>query len=139
MRPIGRAWLVLLAAGSVLAAGCQRRPEAAAPTPRSVTVTPGPGGVQAVTVSATGQFRFDPDTVTVGVGRVRLTFRNTGSTPHNLTFRDLVAGGKPVATATLGGGGEQPLDFAVSTPGQYRFVCTIHEALGQTGVLNVRP
>jgi plastocyanin len=137
MRPIGWAWLVLLAAGSVLATGCQRGPEAAPPTP--VTVTPGPGGVQAVTVSATGQFRFDPDTITVSVGRVRLTFRNTGSTPHNLTYRDLVAGGKPVATATLPGGGEESLDFAVSTPGQYRFVCTIHEALGQTGVLNVRP
>src|SRR5215470_3147369 len=139
MRPIGRAWLVLLAAGSVLAAGCQRRPEAAPPTPSAVTVTPGPGGVQAVTVSATGQYRFVPDTVTVSVGRVRLTFRNTGSTPHNLTFRDPVAGGRPVATATLRGGGEESLDFAVSTPGQYRFVCTIHEALGQTGVLKVRP
>jgi|SRR5215470_6478612 len=139
MRSLGRAWLVLLAAGPVLAAGCQRQPEAAPPTPTSVTVTPGPGGVQAVTVSATAQFRFDPDTITVGVGRVRLTFRNTGSTPHNLTFRDLASGGKPVATATLRGGGEESLDFAVSTPGQYRFACTIHEALGQTGVLNVRP
>jgi plastocyanin len=141
MRPIGRAWLVLLAAGAVLAAGCQRRPEAAPPqpTPTSVTVTPGPDAVQAVTVSATGQYRFVPDTVTVSVGRVRLTFRNTGGTPHNLTFPTLAAGGKPVATATLRGGGEESLDFAVGTPGQYRFVCTIHEALGQTGVLNVRP
>jgi plastocyanin len=146
MRPIGPAWLVLLAAGALLAAGCQRRPVAAppAPTPSSVTVTPGPDGVQAVTVqagtrSAAGQYRFVPDTLTVSVGRVRLTFRNTGSTPHNLTFRDPVSGRQPVATATLRGGGEQQLDFAVSVPGRYRFVCTIHEALGQTGVLNVRP
>jgi plastocyanin len=140
MRPIGRTGLaVLLAAGCALAAGCQRRPQAAPPPPAtSVTLTPGADGVQAVTVTPTGRYRFVPDTITASVGRIRLTFRNTDSTPHNLTFGDLVDGGKRVAAATLRGGGAQTLDFAVSTPGHYRFVCTIHEALGQTGVLNVR-
>lgn len=139
MRRIARAGLILLVAGSALAAGCQRRQQAV-PPPQSVTVTPGADGVQAVTVSeaGAGQFRFVPSTVTAGVGRIRITFRNTGNTPHNLTFADLVEAGKRVAVATIRGGAEESVDFTVSTPGQYRFVCTIHEALGQTGTLNVR-
>ncbi len=140
MRRIARAGLIVLAAGCALAAGCQRRPEAAPPAAASITVTPGPDGVQVVEVSEAGpgQFRFVPDTITVGVGRIRLTFRNTGNTPHNLTFSNLVYSGKRVAVPTIRGGAEESIDFAVSTPGQYRFVCTIHQALGQTGTLNVR-
>jgi plastocyanin len=139
MRRIARAGLILLVAGSAFAAGCQRR-EQAAPPPRSVTATPGADGVQAVTVAeaGAGQFRFVPDTVTAGVGRIRITFRNTGNTPHNLTFADLLDAGKRVAVPTLRGGAEGSIEFSVGTPGQYRFVCTIHEALGQTGTLNVR-
>ena len=139
MRRIGRAGLIVLAAGCTLGAGCQRRTEGPPPA-TAVTVTPGVGGVQEVTVSEAGpgQYRFLPDTITVRPGRVRLTFRNTGNTPHNLTFSDLTAAGRRVASATLHGGGQQTLDFTVTTPGQYRFVCTIHQALGQTGVLSVR-
>src|SRR5712691_5507463 len=141
MRRIARTGLILVAAGSALTAGCQRRHETAPPPPpMSVTVTPGGDGVQAVTVSEAGpgQYRFVPDTITAGVGRIRITFRNTGNTPHNLTFSDLVDAGKRVAVPTLRGGAEESIDFTVGTPGQYRFVCTIHEALGQTGTLNVR-
>jgi plastocyanin len=139
MRRIARAGLILLVAGSALAAGCQRRQQAT-PPPRSVTAVPGADGVQAVTISdaGAGQFRFVPDTVAAGPGRIRITFRNTGSTPHNLTFADLVDAGKRVALPTIRGGAEESVEFSVASPGRYRFVCTIHEALGQTGTLNVR-
>jgi len=139
MRRIGRAGPLVLAAGCALL-GCQRQPEGAVPPPGTVAATPGPGGVQAVTVTAeagAGQYRFVPDTIDVRVGRVRLTFRNTGNTPHNLTFDNLVDAGRRVAVGTLHGGAEETVDFAAGTPGRYRFVCTIHQALGQTGVLNV--
>ena len=140
MRRIVRAGLIVVAAGSVLTAGCQRRHEAAPPPAQSVAITPGADGVQAVTVSEAGpgQYRFVPSTITAAVGRIRITFRNTGNTPHNLTFSDLVDNGKRVAVGTLRGGAEETVDFTVGTPRQYRFVCTIHEALGQTGTLNVR-
>jgi plastocyanin len=137
-----RTGLILLVAGCTLLAGCQRRQDAGqAPAPASaVTVTPGADGVQAVTVAeaGAGQYRFVPNAITVSVGKVRITFTNADTTPHNLTFPTLVDSGKRVALATTRGGAEESIDFAVNTPGQYRFVCTIHEALGQTGTLNVR-
>ena len=140
MRRIARAGIIMIAAGCVLTAGCQRRQVAAPVAPaRTITATPGADGVQAVTVveAGPGQYRFVPDTVNAAVGRIRITFRNTGNTPHNLTFTDLMYGGKRVAVPTLRGGAEETIDFAVSTPGQYGFVCSIHQALGQTGTLNV--
>src|SRR5262249_11642467 len=96
-------------------------------------------GVQAVTVTTAagaGRYHFVPDTIDVRVGRVRLTFRNTGNTPHNLTFDNLVDAGRRVAVGTLRGGAEETVDFTPGTPGGSRFVCTIPQALAQPGVLN---
>ncbi|HSV67083.1 MAG TPA: cupredoxin domain-containing protein [Mycobacteriales bacterium] len=139
-------WRVLgfLALGCPALVGCQSSQpvQATAPQQGEVTVTPGPDGVQAVEVDANDQYRFIPATIVVTVGKVRITVRNIGGTPHNLTFRDLVAGGPGpaghrVAVPTIRGGAEQSVDFSVTTPGRYRFVCTIHESLNQTGTLVV--
>lgn len=127
------------AACCLLLAACQHSqpPQVSAPQQGDVTVTAGPDGVQAVQVEANPQYRFVPATVRVGTGRVRITLRVAGATPHNLTFTSLVDAGRRVAVPTLSGGVQQSIDFRVSTPGQYRFVCTIHQDLGQTGTLIV--
>jgi plastocyanin len=128
-----------LAAGCLLLAACQhgQPPQTSTPQRGDVTVTPGPDGVQSVQVDANPQYRFVPATIRVATGRVRITLRVAGATPHNLTFTSLVDAGRRVAVPTLSGGVQQSIDFRVSTPGQYRFVCTIHENLGQTGTLIV--
>jgi plastocyanin len=128
-----------LAAACLLPAACQRSqpPQASAPQQGDVTVTPGPDGVQSVQVEATSQYRFVPATIRVVTGKVRITLHVAGATPHNLTFTSLADAGRRVAVPTLSGGVQQSVDFRVSTPGQYRFVCTIHQNLGQTGTLIV--
>jgi plastocyanin len=138
-----RTALLAIAAGCALLAtvGCQRHTRASAPPPASaVTLTPGADGVESVLVSeaGAGRYRFVPSQITVRPGRIRITFRNTDTTPHNLTFSTLAEGGSRVAVPTLRGGGEQSVDFTLTTPGQYQFVCTLHQALGQTGTLTVK-
>ncbi|HEX5496146.1 MAG TPA: cupredoxin domain-containing protein [Mycobacteriales bacterium] len=119
----------------LLATACSNRQpiQAGAPQRGDVTVTPGPDGVQDVTVRATAEFRFVPATVHAKVGRIHLTLRIQGGTPHNLTFDTLDAASIPTTSA----GRTRSSDFTVSTPGRYRFVCTIHESLNQTGALVV--
>jgi plastocyanin len=142
MHRLGRVGLLAFGAGSALLAGCQRSPRAVAPPPppSAVTVTPGADGVETVQVTEAGanRYRFVPDTITATAGKIRITFRNTDVVPHNLTFSTLSAGSSRVATPTLRGGGEQSIEFTVSTPGTYGFVCTLHQGLGQVGTLTVR-
>jgi plastocyanin len=113
--------------------------QARAPQQGDVTVTAGPDGVQSVTIDANDAFRFVPATVRVHVGKVRITLKNVGSTPHNLAFSTLSDKAGKVAVPLARGGTEQTTEFTVNTPGTYRFVCTIHEALNQTGNLIVSP
>jgi plastocyanin len=141
MQRITRVGTVVLAAGCALLAGCQRHGPAAgqAAAPSAVTVTPGPDGVESVMVAEAGpgKYRFEPSDITLHPGRIRITFRNTDVTPHNFTFSTLQQNGHRIAVPTLRGGGEQSVDFTVNAPGQYQFVCTLHQALGQTGTLTV--
>src|SRR5690348_16992858 len=131
MHRIGRAGLLALGAGCALLAGCQRpaRQAAPPPPPSAVTVTPDAAGVESVLVTeaGAGKYRFVPSQITLRTGRIRITLQNTDVTPHNLTFNTLSQDGHRVAVPTLRGGGEESVDFTVSTPGQYQFVCTLHE------------
>jgi plastocyanin len=142
MQRITRTRVLALGAGCALLAGCQSHRPAAGPPPQpsAVTVTPGPDGVEAVMVAeaGAGKYRFVPSQITLHPGRIRITFQNTDVTPHNFTFSTLQQGGHRIAVPTLGGGGEQSVDFTVNAPGQYQFVCTLHQALGQTGTLTVK-
>lgn len=128
--------------------------QAVAPQQGDVTVTAGADGVQSVVIDANDEFRFLPATVRVHVGKVRITLRNVGSTPHTLTFDTLTAqsgaaqsgaaqsgAAQPgkVAVPLTRGRAEQLVEFTVNTPGRYGFVCTIHESLNQTGTLVVSP
>lgn len=98
-----------------------------------VSVTPGADGVQDVEIKANDQFRFVPATVNGKVGKYHLTLRNISRTPHNLTFDDI----GDAATSTLPGDETTTLDFSVPNPGEFRFVCTLHESQNQTGTLVV--
>jgi plastocyanin len=142
MHRFGRVGVLALGVGCALLAGCQRpaREAGPQPPPTAVTVTPDAGGVESVLVTeaGAGKYRFVPSQITLRTGKVRITFQNTDVTPHNLTFNTLSQGGHRVAVPTLRGGGEESVDFTVSTPGQYQFVCTLHERLGQTGTLTVQ-
>lgn len=131
----------MVAGLALILAGCDNSQPAVATAPQhgDVTVTPGPDGVQSVVIDANDEFRFIPDTVRVHVGKVRITLKNVGTTPHDLTFTTLTDGAGKVAVPLTRGGTERSVEFTVNTPGSYRFVCTLHEALNQTGTLIVSP
>lgn len=137
--PVSARFVRLLAAFAgvpvLFAAACSNSQpiQSGAPQHGDVTVTPGPNGVQNVTVVANAQFRFVPATINAKVGRIHLTLRIKGGTPHNLTFDDLDSATIP----TTSQGQTRSSDFTVSTPGRYQFLCTIHESLNQTGTLVV--
>ena len=126
------------AAGCLLVAGCGGEPAAPAPQsarPDRVRVSPGPDGVQAVDIDADDANRFHPSLVEAQPGPVQLTLRHVGTgAPHNWSARDL-----PGARVPLVRGGEsRTVRFRVGRPGEYRFVCTIHEAQGSVGRIVVR-
>jgi plastocyanin len=132
-----RSGAVRAVAGGVLlvglAAACGGEP--AAPPPQSalpdeVTLTPGPDGVQSVEVDADDRNRFHPSLIKAQPGPVLLTLRHVGTgAPHNWLARDLPGARVPVVR----GGETRSASFRIGRPGDYRFVCTIHEAQGSVG------
>ena len=134
-----RAARVLTAAfGCVVLVSCATEP--AAPPPQSarpdeVTVASGADGVQAVDIDADDANHFHPSLVNAQTGPLRVSLHHVGTgAPHNWTATDL-----PGARVPLARGGEtRTARFVVGRPGDYRFVCTIHEAQGSVGRLVVR-
>jgi plastocyanin len=122
--------------GCVLLTACTNRELNRPPPhgPTETTVRPGPDGVQAVDISVGDDYRFSPSVVNAQVGRIRLTLRHTGEgAPHTL-FGPGVPG---MRVGLVRPGETQSVQFTAGQPGRYRFVCTIHEAQGQTGTLVV--
>lgn len=104
--------------------------------PDSVTLTPGPDGAQSVEVDAGDDLRFHPSTINAAPGPVRLTLKNVGKgAPHTFEAAQLPGARVPLTTA----GQSNSVRFTIGSPGDYRFVCTIHEAQGQVGRLVVAP
>jgi plastocyanin len=91
-------------------------------------------GVQQVTVYVDDHYRFTPDTITVHPGQVKITLvhRGTGA-PHDLQVTGFPADFVPLVRA----GGTSSATFTTPAPGRYQFVCTIHQAQGEIGVLVV--
>lgn len=105
------------------------------------------GGAEVVTVrmvdkSAT-EYAFEPAEITVAPGTI-VRFELTGSIPHNVEFKD-VPKGTSLGDAQFG-------PFLITTgqvyeitiderfaPGKHKYVCTPHEMMGMTGVINVEP
>jgi plastocyanin len=102
--------------------------------PDSVTLTPGPDGVQSVEVDAGDDFRFHPSVINAEPGPVRLTLENVGKgAPHTWQAPQLSGANVPLTSA----GQRNSVRFTIGRPGDYRFLCSIHEAQGQVGRLVV--
>ncbi len=95
------------------------------------------GEIQLIATDEAGQFRFVPDRIEVRPGQtISLRVVNQGASVHDLAVPDL-----GVETGQIDPGQEATLTLtAPSTPGEYRFICTIpgHEQLGMRGTLVVQ-
>lgn len=132
-----RARLATAVLVAVLITGCGvNNPPSQADAPQSgdVTVSVGADGVQAVTLVTQDNFRFIPARFTVEPGHVRLTVENPSGTVHNLRFDE---GGPEEEIPVVRSEESATIEFTVSTPGEYEFVCTFHEQLGQRGTMIV--
>jgi plastocyanin len=102
--------------------------------PDQVTITPGPDGVQSVEVDAGDDLRFHPSVINARSGPVALTLKHVGKgAPHTWQAAQLPGASVPLTTA----GQSSSVRFTIGRPGDYRFVCSIHEAQGQVGRLVV--
>ena len=82
------------------------------------------------------EYSYNPSVINLESGQtVKLTFKNVGTFPHNLTIGDL-----GVATKTVAPGGSDVVEFTVHEPGTYAFYCTIgtHRAQGMEGKVVVK-
>lgn len=132
-----RARLAIAVVGALVITGCGvNNPPSPADAPLSgdVTVSVGADGVQAVTLVAQDNFRFIPARFTVEPGAVRLTVENPSGTVHNLRFDE---GGPEEEIPVVRSEESATIEFTVNTPGEYEFVCTFHEQLGQRGTMIV--
>lgn len=99
----------------------------------TVTATTGADGVQTVTLDGNDELRFVPSTVKARVGKLRLTLKTVGNTPHDF-LADNIPGGR---IGTVNAGDSQSTTMTLGSPGTYRFVCTFHEQAGMVGKLVV--
>lgn len=104
-------------------------------TATEVTLSPGPDGVQAVTLVTQDNYRFLPARFVVAPGPVRVTVRNPSTTVHSLRFSE---GGPSEQIPVVRSGEEATVEFIVSTPGEYEFICTFHVQFNQRGTMVVR-
>jgi plastocyanin len=136
-----RSGAVRLAVGSVLLVALTGCGDAGNPAarqksrqPDTVTLTPGPDGVQSVEVDAGDDYRFHPSRIDAHPGPVQVTLKHVGSgAPHTWHAPGLPGASVPLTNA----GQTNAARFTVGRPGDYRFVCSIHEAQGQVGRLVV--
>jgi len=138
---IGVVVVLLLVGGYFVFAGKMNKPSTAV-TEQQEVFTPTQeassmeeeGEVAEITVEG-DEYSFSPSELTVNAGqKVRLTFKNVGSQPHNF-----VVDGVGVASKTITGGGSDTIEFTASESGTFGFYCGVgnHRALGMEGDLEV--
>jgi plastocyanin len=109
-----------------------KNPATSAPVPSSSTSS---SAVEITVGTDTGaELKFDPAVLTVAAGaKVRVTFANRATVPHNLTFKDPIN----LATSTVVEPGTSgTVEFTAPSAGDYEFVCTLHP--GMAGTLTVQ-
>jgi len=122
-------------AASVLLAGCGFIGASNVDThgPDTVgTASAGTGGVQTITVLGNERMMFNPNVIKARVGKLAITLKVTGDTPHNLEIPSLHAG-----TGMVRKGSPGTIEVTLAKPGHYDFVCTYHQKHGMTGVIQV--
>ena len=104
-----------------------------APVSESATTSSEVSGTEIIVEG--GEFKFTPSEITVKKGeKVKLTFKNAGTFPHDFTIADLA-----VATKRINPGEEDTVEFTPEVAGEYEFICSVsnHEEQGMTGTLTV--
>lgn len=102
-------------------------------------VTVQPDGTQEVTLVVRDDFVFYPAAFTVTAGLVRITLTSEArEMVHNLVFTPgagpaEIEEGIPILPA----GTTDTFECTVEKPGDYRFECSFHVALGQVGTMTV--
>lgn len=82
------------------------------------------------------EYSFLPLKIILNKGEaVRLVFRNTGTSPHNLTINEL-----GIETKTIGPGKSDEIEFTPEKEGTFDFYCSFgnHKSLGMEGTLEVK-
>ena len=115
----------ILASAAVFAAGCALPAQSTPSASATVEVL--------VTTDVGADLRFVPAEVSApALTRVRVTFRNVSTQPHNLTFDAPLGGG---TRTIVEAGGSDAVELVTPGPGRYVFGCTIH--MGMSGTLAV--
>lgn len=98
-----------------------------------MTASP-PGSVDVTITTAAGETTaFEPAvTVVQTAGPIALTFRNGSGLPHNLV---LTAGSTAATRTIVEPGSSDELLLPPLPPGTYPFVCTIHDGMAGTLVV----
>lgn len=96
------------------------------------TAQAGADGVQTITVTGDAQFRFHPSTIKAKPGKLKITLKTEGGTPHDLEVEATKAN-----TGVVSGGEQKSVTVELDKPGTYKFVCTLHESSGMTGQIVV--
>lgn len=91
--------------------------------------------MQAVTLVTEDNFRFVPAEFTVAPGPVRVTVENPSGNVHSLRHDE---GGPVEEIPVVRPGESESIEFTVSTPGDYEFVCPFHAQFDQRGTMLVR-
>jgi plastocyanin len=96
----------------------------------------GGGGTLKVAADPSGALKFQQDTLSTSAGKVKVTFQNKSSVPHDVTIEkgEKEAGGTKVVT-----NGSASTTVTLK-PGKYTFYCSVdgHEQAGMKGTLTVK-
>ncbi|MFG1920445.1 cupredoxin domain-containing protein [Cryptosporangium sp. NPDC048952] len=95
------------------------------------TATAGADGVQTVTVTGDDQLRYEPSVIKAKPGKLRITLRTIGGTPHDLEVRPA-----KINTGLVSKDQERSVEVTLSR-GRYDFVCTFHLTSNMVGVIDV--
>lgn len=134
--------VVVILAGVYFLVGSKSQTQAPAPVPTTAAQASPTAATQASSsatqeVTITGkEFAFTPSTITAKVGQtVKITFKNNGTFPHNLTIADLNA-----KSDTIQPGQSTTFEVTPTKAGSFEFKCTVdsHAEKGMVGTLTVQ-
>jgi len=133
----------LAGAGALALSACGDQPRddaggSAGPDPTGEVVIAA-DGTQEITILVQDDYDFRPAAFSVAAGRVRLTLASRAEQlTHNIRFTP-GAGPAPIEEEIpiLAPGDSDTIEFAVDQPGDYRYECSFHVALGQIGMMTV--
>jgi plastocyanin len=125
--------------GGILLMGGKRAPEATPGASQEAQATPpmetSPEAEVKEVVIEGDEYAFSPKTITLFKGeKVRLTFKNMGTLPHNF-----IVEGLDITTKTISGGQTDTIEITPEKAGIYPFYCGVggHKDLGMEGSIVV--